>query len=279
MIKIERVGKDDIVVTPTIFPDGTSQVWKLPMDDLMGEYCTVVWKYESEVELLWMVQLLTLLKRYAIAVSTVEIPYVPYARQDKDTDNELTFARGCMLSLLPKGFVYVASDMHSVSTDIKSIAPIPYIVGAIRKSGADVVVFPDKGAAARYKYIIEGQLPYLICDKVRDQLTGKIIGLEFKLDDEVTDATLEWLKISSASNRYLIVDDLSDYGGTFKGVSTLIKDNDPHAIVSLYVTHFLGHGDFASFGEAGICRVYSTSSLNEYRASKGCDSGELIILD
>jgi phosphoribosylpyrophosphate synthetase len=69
----------------------------------------------------------------------------------------------------------------------------------------------------------------------------------------------------------LIVDDISDYGGTFKMTSKALLKEFPQAFIGLYVTHYLGHGGIASFREAGIQRVYTSDSLTLYRQSKGLD--------
>jgi len=47
------------VVKPTIFPDGTSQVWKLPLDGL--NYVKIKWQFESEGEIVHLDQLMHLL--------------------------------------------------------------------------------------------------------------------------------------------------------------------------------------------------------------------------
>lgn len=77
-------------VDTTIFPDKTSQVWKLPDDLLETVYknneAQVTWDFESESEFLWLAQLKTLLDTYTKNVN-LSIPYLPYGRQDKRVEN------------------------------------------------------------------------------------------------------------------------------------------------------------------------------------------------
>lgn len=47
MIKV-----NGFVIKPTIFPDGTSQVWKLPEGLLSNNYVAITWYFEAERELL-----------------------------------------------------------------------------------------------------------------------------------------------------------------------------------------------------------------------------------
>lgn len=54
-------------VKPTMFPDGTSQVWKLPHEQLKGA-CLIVWHFENEAELIHLVQLIRVMNCAAALV-------------------------------------------------------------------------------------------------------------------------------------------------------------------------------------------------------------------
>lgn len=258
------------VVTPTIFPDRTSQVWKLDLDKFEGKPVTIVWNWEQENELIWVNQLICLLHQNGNAISELYMPYLPYARQDKEITNTSTFAKHTFLEMLLKEHVgnLTALDAHSAHNEVLSYKPNVFIAKAIMQFNADVLVFPDAGAYSRYATdFIETN--FLVLDKVRNQLTGKIEGLTFNLrlcSSKVMDAV-------DTKFRMLIVDDISDYGGTFKYASKFIKENFD-AEIGLYVTHFLGHGDIESYAEAGITDIYTTDSLSRYR---GNDKGVTIV--
>lgn len=278
MIRIRSVVDSSMgdIITPTIFPDGTSQVWKL---DEKYRYNTVelTWEWEgNESELIWINQLICLLYQMGTTIEELYIPYLPYARQDKEVGNEATFARHVFLELLLKEHVRKVTtlDIHSSSDSVQSYTPFRYISQSITESDADVIVYPDAGSYNRYNDWIQSTygLTTIVLDKVRNQLTGKIEGLDVNKD--LTDY------ISSDDNqcKMLIIDDLSDYGGTFKKASTFLKDRFSGCDVSLYVTHFLGHGDIASYREAGIASIYTSPSLYEYRKKFQCDDEGVIIM-
>ena len=99
------------VITPTIFPDGTSQVWKI--DDSLFTTLTkesgfmkiitsfdIIWVFESEAELFHIAQLRDLLDSTAGKKVNVNLhmPFLPYGRQDKVIDNDNTFAKHTFFS-------------------------------------------------------------------------------------------------------------------------------------------------------------------------------------
>lgn len=266
MIKIEykkfpAASVKQIPMNLTVFPDGTTQVWKLaeiPCGDVQ-----VTWYYENESEVLQIMQLGLLLEREH-QKAHLYVPYLPYARQDKEITNESCFAK----VLLNKVFEHYKSvttlDVHSdtwhIHPHIKNVEPTVYFERTLNHIHMDVtIVYPDEGAYFRYKdnTALQGR-PYIILSKVRDQLTGKITSLEIK--SITTDGT------RVVPENYLIVDDISDYGGTFILAATALHKQLKVNTISLYVTHFLGHGGFERLSSAGITTVYTSDSLTHYRA-------------
>lgn len=269
-------------VKPTIFPDKTSQVWKIP-DEFFLENNHITWYWEgNEAELIWVNQLIDLMVDGDIHIFNLHIPYLPYGRQDKEISNETTFAKSTFLSMLKTDTIGIVTtiDAHSVHPYVDSHMPLNELANLMENQLIDVVVFPDAGAYARY----HGDLTKLynkrygagvdvvVLDKVRNQLTGKIEDLS--INKELSTYELD---ISSPANM-LIVDDLSDYGGTFKKAAKYLHSLYPANNVSLYVTHFLGHGCFASYKESGILNVYTTDTLSRYRAKKGTESDGFILV-
>lgn len=271
MIVIEYEGHQQ-VITPTIFPDGTSQVWKLNLDEYYDKSVRVIWLWEQEVELIWINQLICLLYQSKIDIGELYIPYLPYGRQDKDISNQSTFAKAVFLEILLKEHVgkVTTLDAHSYHPDIESIYPEKYIDNAIIDSEADFIVFPDAGAKIRYNSITADE-PFLVLDKVRNQLTGNIVGLEFKKDCESTQRVLNYIE-SNTGNSYLIIDDICDGGMTFIKTAEQIKAVDKDATISLYVTHGIFSKGLTPLHDAGIMHIFSTKSLNQFRLNKGMDS-------
>lgn len=271
MIKIVYEGTEQIV-TPTLFPDGTSQVWKLDLEKYQEEErvhdVVVVWHFEQEAELIWVNQLVDLLGAENINVTELYIPYLPYARQDKRASNLTTFAKSTFMQMLPPFMRNITTlDAHSNDSNhakIKSYSPLQYVNRAIKESNAEVLVFPDKGAYDRYGKQYKNLKDIIVLDKVRDQLTGEILGIGFNTALCSYNVMNDLTKVT---HQMLIVDDISDYSGTFKKAAKFLHEKFTCGI-SLYVTHFLGHGGIDHINEAGIAYVYTSDSLTQYRDNK-----------
>src|SRR4051812_11079125 len=94
-------------INPTIFPDKTSQVWKIS-DSAFSPF-TIEWKFEHEGELMHLAQLRRLLAEISYSPKVIlKMPYLPYARQDKPVSNHSTFAMHVFADLINK------LDFHQV---------------------------------------------------------------------------------------------------------------------------------------------------------------------
>jgi ribose-phosphate pyrophosphokinase len=240
-------------IVPTIFPDKTSQVWKIPYIETMTS-CYIQWNFEQEVELIWLNQLLALLKKYKVTVAELHIPYLPYARQDKEVGNNNTFARDVFLDMLDTElpFEITTLDAHSPCNKIISLSPEKYIQYAVNAFKPSVIVFPDKGAAARYSVLsCLSKFPHMVMDKTRDQTTGEITGLttDFVLENRVL------------TGRYLIVDDICDGGATFIRVADYINQRARNAKIALYTTHGIYSNGKSVLKAAGIGQLFSAPTL------------------
>lgn len=221
---------NDVEILPTIFPDRTSQIWKLPeylLDTVYKEYtCVVTWDFEHEDELLHVAQLKVLLDTYVPTVTLV-IKYLPYARQDKRVENESTFALSAFAVLLNSlHFAEVkVLDSHNNTRahaieNLVDLSPAQYIKEAYEQTKSNLILFPDTGATLRYSNYHIG--PYITAEKIRDQETGKITS--FTMNGKVKGKTV------------LIVDDIADGGATFCLAAESLKKAGAKK-VHLYVTH------------------------------------------
>lgn len=251
MIKLEGTE-----VKPTIFPDKTSQVWKLPEDLLQQIYkaptCTITWEFESEAEVVHLAQLKVLLDTYC-SIINLDLPYLPYARQDKRVDNKATFALHAfakMLNSLEFNEVRVL-DAHnnlkaSMIDGLEDKPPTKQILHALIATQADCVLFPDAGARTRYSAPLSLYGPEHIvqvyADKVRDQLTGHIEGMV--------------IRGSVLNRKILLVDDLCDGGGTFKLAAEKALAEGAKE-VHLYVTHGIFSRGVQTLLDSGIQRVFT----------------------
>jgi len=252
MIKLKTYLSEHIL-TPTIFPDGTSQVWKLPAEVLESKDLTVVWNFEAEREIIDLLSLRALLPTHDIHL---HIPYLPYGRQDKDVNNELTFNLVVLARLLNSMNLdkvtsvdthnpEVAEELIDSFVNIKVETLHNRLVDAIRP---DIVVFPDMGASQRYKT----NRPKIICRKSRNQSTGAITGHEIYEESSIG---LE------PGNQLLIVDDICDGGATFISVAKMLHEDTKDLKIDLFVTHGIFSKGRQHLLTNGINAVYTTNSL------------------
>jgi ribose-phosphate pyrophosphokinase len=227
-------------ITPTIFPDKTSQVWKLP--DLPSK-CTILWEFEEEREIIDFLSVYKLLENLDKIIN-IEIPYLPYARQDKKISNETTFNLSVFEDILGLINCPISTiDCHGRSPgNVMSFFPIKEIQDAIFESQADILIYPDEGATVRYRQGLPNY-PYVLCEKTRDHLTGDINGVIVRKS------------ALTGYHRPLIVDDICDGGRTFIEVAKQVAPICPE--LSLYVTHGIFSKGLAPLREAGIKRIFT----------------------
>ena len=252
-------GNHRYPLKPTIFPDGTSQVWKLPEDVLQCSSVRVDWRFEHEREIIDLLSLRKLLKNQNISL---HVPYMPYARQDKEVSNTSTFNLEVIADLINSmKFTTVSSvDVHNPKHTkqlIKRFINVPvsdFHADVISSSEPDFIVFPDSGAADRYHDSGTAHIPKIVCEKARDQLTGNIIGHKISGGN---------LKYVGNPTKFLIVDDLCDGGATFISVATILRSANTPVIIDLCVTHGLFSKGREHLLTNGIDRLYTTDSLTK----------------
>lgn len=162
------------------------------------------------------------------------LPYVPYARQDRVCNQGEALSIKVMADLINSmGFdEVVIYDPHSNVTTalIKnctaiSLSDFANLSLRFRNISHDkTFVAPDFGATKKVEKLAEflGRKEVIQGIKRRDLKTGKLSGFAFEGDVEGKD--------------FLIVDDICDGGGTFVGLTKVLKDAGANS-VSLFVTH------------------------------------------
>jgi len=254
MVKLLIDGQE-CKFTTTIFPDGTSQVWKIQQPtsnlDIDIDKIKILWLFENEGELMHVCQLASLVKEeYGQEYTDLIVPYLPYGRQDKSVANDASFALNTFKDILyDRGICRIETfDAHSDTGMIYSTSPTKFHKAIFNH---DVVCFPDKGAAVRYGTADGfGNSPVIFCEKVRNQQTGEITGLK------VNGATPDLL----FNKRVLIVDDICDGGMTFIKVAEALKTFNPLQI-DLAVSHGLFSKGERVLKDAGISNIFTTNSL------------------
>ena len=241
-------------VTPTVFPDKTSQIWKLSEDLITADRISVdrniTWDFEGEHEFIQLVQLAFLLEKLNGVKSLIlDCPFLIYGRQDKEVSNESCFALEAFCTIMGGIKELRTFDAHNPAffkdknkCPFKFTNTLPYkeINKIIECSSIDLIVYPDKGATTRYPHLSATES--VAAEKVRDQLTGEITGMTIP-------TIKERLSI-------LVVDDLCDGGRTFVELAKLILPYKPSNFV-LYVSHGIFSKGTKCLFDAGYKKVYT----------------------
>lgn len=260
MIKLNGVE-----IKPTIFPDGTSQIWKINESTFklrLIQEQHIEWDFENEAEFIHVAQLCDLIKAKGGTVDNLHIPYFPYARQDKEVSNNTTFAKSTFMKLLQTLPVLGIStdDIHSDAYSgriVHNNDPYMQILDTIGCTQTTLVCFPDNGAKERYEYydylgnikITGGKvnfnmIPYCSFTKVRNQDTGHIERLDLN----------ELINIEGET--VLLVDDITDGGMTFKLCAEKLLTLGAKQ-VNLYTTHGIYSKGVQTLRDSGISRIFN----------------------
>jgi ribose-phosphate pyrophosphokinase len=167
---------------------------------------------------------------------TLDMPYVPYARQDRVANPGESLSAKVFCGLInSQGYARVLvqdphSDVVSALLDRVQIDdPLPALRRALADISDDVaLVAPDAGARKRVlKLATELGLDVVYADKMRDTRTGAITGTQ--VQGELPAKAL------------LVVDDICDGGRTFTELATaLLRQQEAQWLnrsLYLYVTH------------------------------------------
>lgn len=250
---------NDDPVNVTLFPDNTSQVWKLDEKHLNQERATIRWDFSHEGELIQLAQLRQLLNLYIYPVY-LQIDYLPYGRQDKNVSNDSTFALYTFASILNSLYfteIFIMDPHSKVALDLIDRSQAVYPHGPVHRAyvqtESDIICYPDHGAQDKYSKIYKFD-PYIYGNKVRDQATGHILSYEMVGDP--------------LDKQVLIVDDICDGGKTFEILSNDLLQNGAKS-VNLFVTHGLFSKGLKPLYEAGIDRIFT----NKGEAIRMADGG------
>jgi ribose-phosphate pyrophosphokinase len=160
--------------------------------------------------------------------------YVPYSRMDRTEGFIVPTLKYVTRFINNLNFdsVTISEPHSSVTTTLLnrvrvseslSVMLCKHIMDKIKFTDNDIILYPDDGAAKRYKNLIEHK-NIMIASKVRDFLSGNIIGM-----------TIDY-EFPTEPFRVIIVDDLCCGGRTFITASEILKSHGAGDIY-LAVTH------------------------------------------
>lgn len=231
------------VVEFITFPN---QEHRLDLDEtLLKDHNKVLWKYENDGSIFELLLFNSSMRQLGATYDLV-IAYMPYSRMDRVEKQSTAFSLKALSELflmqLTNATRIEVFDPHSKVTleslknDVIPTKELEYSLADDVLANVDLekswVVFPDKGAAARYNY--EKYPNVIICDKTRDFATGRIIDLVAHVHKH--NGLLESQE-EGQFNVY-VIDDLCSFGGTFvRAIDASLKvinalPSETHLIVS-----------------------------------------------
>ncbi|MCB6779327.1 MULTISPECIES: ribose-phosphate diphosphokinase [Citrobacter] len=196
-----------------------------------------------------------------VLVSHLDLPWLPWARQDRHMVSGDSFALkvfASQLNTLQFDKVKVLdphSDAAAAAIDnlvaigqercLLQSATLPHLF----QQNALMLVAPDAGALKKIDAVARaaGVEEYAILSKKRDVASGKLTGFSLMAGDV-------------RGRDVLIVDDLCDAGGTFIGSAQVLREAGAHS-VSLYVTHGIFSKGVEHLFANGIDAIYTTTSF------------------
>lgn len=186
---------NDQRITPTFFPDGTQQVWQLAPALMAASAWHICWSFAAEAELITLIQLSDL---GAGRPMHLELPYLPYGRQDKAISNEATFGLQSfirVLRLCAFDSITVMDPHSQVVVDAlphcRAIYPHAQVTAAIHDTQATAIAYPDAGAVRKYTAIYQTNCRIISGRKVRNQQTGVLTDTAIE-GDPADQTTSSW---------------------------------------------------------------------------------------
>lgn len=197
---------------------------------------------------------------YPKAKIILDMPYLPYARQDRVCDRGESFSLKVFTNII-NSMDYEKVYIHDCHSDV-GVALLDRVTNVkqvdllsdtmaenILSSGHYTLLCPDSGARKKCLEITKKyKVDVVYAEKVRDPSTGNILKTEILNPDTVKD------------KRFLIVDDICDGGMTFIKIAEELYRLEAKT-VALYVTHGIFSKGLKCLFDAGINPVLSSNTF------------------
>ncbi|MEN4980244.1 ribose-phosphate diphosphokinase [Erwinia billingiae] len=244
------------------FPDGAVWAHLLPPLRPQANVLTLrATAMQSMDDLMLVAQLLDAARqRYTLTLTTLELPWLPYARQDRNMRDGDSFALKVFAGFINQlGFDRVKvldphSDVAAGVLDRMMAIPQHRCLQHSRSLMSKLeqgmmLIAPDAGALKKIHALAQqvGASDFGILAKHRDITSGRLSGFEL-------------LKGEVAGRDVLIADDLCDAGGTFIGSAAVLRGAGARS-VNLYVTHGLFTKGVDHLLSQGIDHIWTTTSI------------------
>jgi ribose-phosphate pyrophosphokinase len=253
-----RLGLGLLKAEFKVFPDGESK-FRLE-DDVSGKSIFVVQStYPPVDQHLFQLMLISHHLSEEGAKVTAVVPYLAYARQDKEFLPGEVVTLGVVSHLLRSAGVrrLVTVDMHSpeglslFSIPIYSVSAIPTLSSYVKNSVKlknPIVIAPDFGSSKRTEaFAALYGARFLQLEKTRDRSTGAV--------------KVEHGRLDVKGKEVLIVDDIISTGGTVKAAAEAVLKSGASKAIAVCV-HPLMVGDAAQkLEKAGIKTIIGTNTV------------------
>lgn len=221
------LNKSKIIIES--FPNKESKI--KDFDTVIEKDNLIEFSYEDDGDLLRLFFIKNRLDELG-ASSRLWINYMPYSRMDRKIEGDLFTLKyiSSFINSLNFEHVYVVEPHSAVTISLlnnsTAIYPVldwlPELMKTLNFTDDDRIIFPDKGAAARYKD--SGLKNICVFEKTRNPATGRIENMILKEGNLPKKA------------QCVIIDDLCSAGGTFLWAGQILKEMGA-STVNLLVTH------------------------------------------
>lgn len=238
------------------FPNNETKVKDFENAILDGQN-VLEFKYTADSDLITLMFVKKRIDEFGVPC-TLFVWYMPYSRMDRKIEGDLfTLQYVCNFINWLNFAKVVVMEPHSGKTmelleRATAIYPVkdwlPKVQNEIGFTENDHVVFPDKGAAARYADSDYANI--CIMEKKRNPITGKIEDMRLK------EGTV------NLGSKCIIIDDLCSKGGTFAWAGSILKAlgaSEVYLIVS-HCEETIFDGKLLAEGSP-ISKVYASTSI------------------
>ena len=253
-----RLGANLLSIEATDFPDGESKI--RIGDEVRNKKVIVVQSTYPPVDKHFL-QLLSISHKLSEegAIVYAAIPYLGYARQDKEFIKGEVVTLGVIAHLMRSVGIkrMVTVDIHSVqglglfSIPVYSCSSIPLLaeyIGANYNLQKPISVSPDFGSSTRveaFAAVLKSE--FVSFKKSRNRVTGEI--------------TTEDQQLSLTGRDAVIIDDMISTGGSVAKSAQLLKKHGASRVMAACAHPVLVGGAAEKLKQAGVDEIISTNTI------------------